>query len=102
MGLNQRGTQKPDERGDDAEPAENDLYVPRKASSEVWNAFRLSVADPNRAWCTICHVWLAVSVFISLLKFFFGFKYFASTTLALSLSALCACHAACLGRDLCR
>lgn len=34
------------------------LYVPKKASSEVWNAFRLSVSDPARAWCLVCEVWL--------------------------------------------
>jgi hypothetical protein len=43
------------------EPDPIDLYVPPKATSEVWNAFRLSHANPTHAWCTICHVWLSVS-----------------------------------------
>lgn len=39
-------------------PHESDLYIPRKASSEVWRAFRLSYADQSRAWCTVCRLWL--------------------------------------------
>lgn len=39
-------------------PLEADLYVPRKATSEVWVAFRLSYSDPKRVFCTVCHLWL--------------------------------------------
>lgn len=39
-------------------PQDSDLYIPRKASSEVWRAFRLSYADQSRAWCTVCRLWL--------------------------------------------
>jgi hypothetical protein len=42
-------------------PPDSDLYIPKKASSTVWRAFRLSYSDPNRAWCSVCHVWLTVS-----------------------------------------
>lgn len=41
-------------------PPDSDLYIPRKATSEVWRAFRLSYNDPSRAWCTVCHLWLTV------------------------------------------